>query len=91
MFLNADLKIYLDASVKERAKRRLLELASKGVSTTLEKQEADIIRRDGLDSSREHSPLTRSSHAILVDTTDLTIDEQVDKIVSLLKARHPVR
>lgn len=91
VFLNADLKVYLDASVEERARRRLLELVHKGVSTTIEEQEADIKRRDKLDSGREHSPLKKSREAALVDTTDLSIDEQVDRIVALLKVRCAAR
>lgn len=91
VFFNADLKVYLDASLKERARRRLLELVRKGVNTTMEEQEADIIRRDGLDSGRDHSPLMKSRDAVLVDTTEMSIEEQVDRIVALLKARSPAR
>lgn len=85
VFSNADLKIYLDASVKERAQRRLLDMLRLGVSTNLEEQEAEIMRRDNLDSSREHSPLSRSKDAIVVDTTNLTIEGQVDHIISLIR------
>ena len=86
VFPKADLKIYLDATVAERAQRRLLELSKKGVSTTLEEQKQDIIRRDGYDSNREHSPLQKSKDAIVVDTTNLTIAGQVDHIISLMKS-----
>ncbi len=86
VFPKADLKIYLDATVAERAQRRLLELSKKGVSTTLEEQKQDIIRRDGYDSNREHSPLQKSKDAIVVDTTNLTIEGQVDHIISLMKS-----
>jgi cytidylate kinase len=85
VFTNADVKIYLAASVRERARRRLLDLTKMGVNTTLEEQEADINRRDGYDSNREHSPLKRAQGAIVVDTTDLTIEGQVDYIISLIK------
>ena len=84
VFKEADIKIYLTASGKERARRRLLELARKGVSTTLEEQEADIRRRDDLDSNRKHSPLTKASGAFTVDTTEMSIEGQVDHIVSLI-------
>ena len=86
VFTNADIKVYLDASVKERARRRLLELTKMGVSTNLEEQEADIIRRDGFDSNRDHSPLSRARDAIVVDTTNMTIEDQVDRIISLVKS-----
>ena len=86
VFTDADIKVYLDASVNERARRRLLELTKMGVSTNLEEQEADIIRRDGFDSNRTHSPLSRARDAIVVDTTNMTIEDQVDRIISLVKS-----
>jgi cytidylate kinase len=85
VFPEADIKIFLQASVKERAKRRLLDLTKMGVSTTLEAQEADIQRRDNHDSNREHSPLTKAKDAYTVDTTDMTIEGQVDFIISLIR------
>jgi cytidylate kinase len=86
VFTDADIKVYLDASVNERARRRLLELTKMGVSTNLEEQEADIVRRDGFDSNRTHSPLSRARDAIVVDTTNMTIEDQVDRIISLVKS-----
>jgi len=86
VFPRADLKIYLDASVEERSRRRLLDMARQGVSTTLEEQQADIIRRDNYDSNREHSPLTRARDAVVVNTTDLTIEQQVDHIIALMRS-----
>ncbi len=83
VFPNADLKIYLDASVKQRAQRRLLDLAKMGISTTLEEQESEIKRRDEYDSHRKHSPLTKAHDAFVVDTSKLTIEQQVDRIISL--------
>jgi len=85
VFPDADLKIYLDASVKERAQRRLLDMSRLGFSTNLEEQEAEIMHRDNLDSSRENSPLSRAKDAIVVDTTNLTIEGQVDHIISLIR------
>ncbi|MDF1545628.1 MAG: (d)CMP kinase [bacterium] len=85
VFPHADLKVYLDASVSERAQRRLLDLARMGITTTLEEQKADISRRDAYDSGREHSPLTRAKDAVIVDTTQLTIEDQIERIVELLK------
>ena len=86
VFPQADLKIYLDASIHERAQRRLLDMARMGVSTSLEEQEDQIRRRDGYDSQRKHSPLTKARDAILVNTTNMSIDQQVDHIVSLMRS-----
>ncbi|UCG60287.1 MAG: (d)CMP kinase [Candidatus Zixiibacteriota bacterium] len=85
VFPNADVKIYLSASVRERASRRLLDLTKMGVSTTLEEQEAEIKRRDELDSNRQHSPLKKAPGAFTVDTTDMTIEGQVEFIISLIR------
>ncbi len=78
---SAEVKIYLDASVEERARRRLKELESKGTRATLEDVLADIERRDRFDSTREISPLQVPVGARIVDTTGLTIDEQVQTVV----------
>jgi len=85
VFRQADVKIYLSASVEERARRRLLDLTKMGVSTTLEEQQDDIIRRDSHDSGRKHSPLKKAPDAFTVDTTDMTIEGQVDFIISLIR------
>lgn len=85
VFPDADLKIYLDAAVNERAKRRVLDLERLGRPASQPEIEADIRRRDSYDSGREHSPLTQASDAHVIDTTDLTIEQQVDRIVGLLK------
>ena len=81
VFPNADFKFYLDASVTERAKRRLAELRRQNVDTTLESVEAEIKDRDEKDITRAHSPLRAAEDAIIVDTTDKTIDEVVDFII----------
>ena len=87
VFPDADFKFYLDASVTERARRRLAELHSQNVQTTLEEVEAGIRTRDEKDISREHSPLREAEDAIVVDTTHKTIDEVVDVIVAQVQAR----
>lgn len=84
VFPSADVKIYLDASITERAQRRLLDLAKMGAGTSLEEQETEIRRRDEYDSNRVHSPLTKARDALLVDTTNLTIEQQVDRIISVI-------
>ncbi len=85
VFPNADLKIFLTADVKERAKRRYLEYKEKGEDVTLEGVEASIKRRDEIDSSRKISPLKKADDAIELDTTDLTINEEIENIVKELK------
>ncbi|MBI5266228.1 MAG: (d)CMP kinase [candidate division Zixibacteria bacterium] len=85
VFPDADLKVYMDASIKQRAQRRMIDLARMGLSTTLEAQMAEIKRRDDFDSGRKHSPLTRAKDSITIDTTSMTIEEQVDRIITLLK------
>ena len=80
---NADLKIYLTASVETRAKRRYDELVEKGQTCDLKEIEKDIEDRDYRDMNREVSPLSQADDAVLVDSSDMTIDEVVTKIISL--------
>ncbi len=84
VFPQADIKIYLDANTRTRAERRLLDLKGMGIDSSVEEQEADIIRRDKYDSERTNSPLTKASDAHIVDTSNLTIEGQVDKIIALI-------
>ena len=79
---NADVKIYLTASVETRAKRRYDELASKGESCDFDEIARDIKERDERDMTREIAPLKKAEDAILVDSSDMTIDEVVSKICS---------
>lgn len=83
----AQLKIYLTASSHVRAVRRFEELKAKGIECDLHVIEEDIIARDYRDMHREHSPLKQAEDAILLDTSDMTIEEVVDSIVSLAKER----
>lgn len=87
VFNHAFLKIYLVADVVERAKRRVRDFERLGRKTSIEDQVKDIERRDEYDSSRNVSPLTRTSDSVLVDTTDLTIDQQVDRIIELYREK----
>ena len=82
VFPNADFKFYLDASVTERARRRFADLQAQNVNATLAVVEAEIRERDEKDTTREHSPLRAADDAIIVDTTDKTIEEVVDLIVA---------
>ena len=80
---NADLKIFLTASVEERARRRFEELKAKNFVADFEQIKKEIILRDKQDSEREIAPLAMAEDAILLDSTDLTIEEVVDKILEL--------
>ena len=84
---DADLKIFLTASVQERAKRRYLELSQKGESCSLEEIRKEIEERDYRDSHREASPLRQAEDAIRIDTSDLSLDEVVERIVFLARER----
>lgn len=81
----ADTKVYLTASSAVRAKRRYDELVQKGETCDLAKIEEDIIERDHRDMTREISPLKQAEDAVLVDSSYMTIDEVVEKIISLCK------
>jgi len=84
---NADLKIYLTAKASERAKRRCLENKEKGIESDYDTILAEIKARDYKDSHREISPLKIADGAIFIDTTNMTIDEVVNKIISLINER----
>lgn len=83
VFPNAELKIFLTASVKIRALRRYNELIAKDKNIDINEIEAEIEKRDKLDSSRETSPLVKAADAIEIDTSDLSIDEVVNTILKL--------
>ena len=84
VFPDAEYKFFLVADTEIRAKRRLLDLERIGESTTLSELIDDIERRDAVDSSRDHSPLLQAEDAIPIDTSHLTINEQINKIVNLI-------
>lgn len=85
VFPNAELKIFLIASVATRAMRRFKEHQANGENLSIEVIEKDIIRRDEYDSTRETSPLTKAADAIEIDTSDMTLDEQSQYIVNLAR------
>ena len=82
---DADVKVYLTASVKTRAKRRYDELAAKGESCSLDEIERDIEERDERDMNRETAPLRQAEDAVLVDSSDMTIEDVVRTIAGLCK------
>lgn len=82
---NAQVKIFLTASVEERASRRYKELTEKGVSCDFEKIKRDIEYRDKNDSERKTAPLKRAEDAVLLDTSEMSFDESVEAVKSLIK------
>ncbi|OPX30905.1 MAG: cytidylate kinase [Candidatus Omnitrophica bacterium 4484_171] len=85
VFPNAEYKFYLDADIKERAKRRYKELAGKGKAVTIEEVENQMRSRDNADINRRFGPLKKSPDAILVDTTNLSPDLVLEVIISHIK------
>ena len=84
---NADVKIFLTASVEERARRRVLDFERQGLENVdFEKVKEDIKSRDWQDENRDIAPLVKVDSATLLDTTSMTIDEVVDKMTELVKA-----
>lgn len=82
---NADVKVYLTASVKERARRRYVELQEKGVACDLKEIAHDIEERDARDMNREIAPLRQAEDATFVDSSNMSIDEVVQTIIKLCK------
>ena len=84
---NAEVKVFLIASVEERAQRRYEENLAKGFPADIEKLKEEIATRDKLDSEREVSPLKKAADAIEIDTTSLSIQEVAESIMSLIEER----
>ena len=84
---DADVKIYLTASSLTRAKRRYLELQEKGTVCNLDDIQKDIEERDQRDMNREISPLRQAEDAVLVDSSDLTIQQVVDRILQIFRSK----
>src|SRR5690606_13480417 len=83
VFPDADLKVFLTASLSERAKRRMAQLG--GHAPSMEEIMADMRARDGQDEAREEAPLKKADDAIEIDTSNMTLEEVVDCIVGLLE------
>ncbi|MCZ7611700.1 MAG: (d)CMP kinase [Ignavibacterium sp.] len=87
VFPNADIKIFLTASIDQRAIRRAKEFSEKGTNVPLEKVKENLKSRDYIDSHREASPLTKTPDSKEVDTSDITIEQQVQKILDCVKEK----
>ena len=87
VFPNADLKIFMTADLEVRAKRRQLELEEKGTKVELEEIIENLKNRDIIDSSRADSPLRKADDAYVIDTSNLTFEDQVNQILSLIELK----
>lgn len=81
VFPDAEVKVFMTADVETRARRRQVELREKGQEVPLEEIVANLTKRDRIDSTRAESPLRQAEDAVVLDTTHLTIDEQVDFVL----------
>jgi CMP/dCMP kinase len=87
VFPDAEVKVFLTASDESRARRRHLELSRAGHEVDLERVLFDIRERDKLDSQRDVSPMRPASDAVLLDTSDMELDEVLDRLEQLVKKR----
>ena len=87
VFPNADVKIYLDATTEERAKRRYKQEQKNGSDITYEEVLKNVIFRDGNDKNSNIAPLKQADDAVLVDTTELTIEQVKEKVISIIKEK----
>lgn len=85
VFPDATIKVYLTASLDERVKRRHKELIEKGMNLTFEEVKENIMQRDRIDSSREASPLIKADDAVEVDSTNMTIPDEIYKILEMIE------
>jgi cytidylate kinase len=85
VFPNADVKFFLDASAEERGKRRYLELKAKGMDVDLAQITREIQDRDKQDRGRDLAPLKKADDALFIDSTSLSIDETIDRMLSVIK------
>ena len=86
VFPDAPFKVFLTAEVSERAKRRLKQLQESGIAGNISHTLAEVQKRDERDANRQHSPLRPAKDALVIDTTNLTINEVIAKVMALIKA-----
>ena len=87
VFPNADVKIFLDCSVEERARRRYLQNIEKGIQCSYEEVLGSIKERNRLETEREIAPLIKAEDAILIDSTNLSIEEVTEKVVEIIREK----
>lgn len=90
VFPDADVKLFITASVRARAARRFLELKSKGIETTLEQVLADQTARDRADETRAVAPLRAADDALVIDTTDLALQAVIERVIETVEAMRKV-
>jgi cytidylate kinase len=86
IFPDADIKFFLDASAKERVRRRCQELTMHGYFVDYQEVERDLIRRDKQDRERKVAPLIPSENAVIIDSTTMTADDVVEKMISIIQS-----
>ena len=86
VFSDAPFKVFLTAEVEERAKRRLKQLQETGIAGNISHTLVEVQKRDERDANRQHSPLRPAEDALVIDTTNLTINEVIAKVMALVKA-----
>ena len=86
VFPEAPFKVFLTAEVSERAKRRLKQLQESGIAGNISHTLAEVQKRDERDANRQHSPLRPAKDALVIDTTNLTINEVITRVMALIKA-----
>ena len=86
VFSDAPFKVFLTAEVEERAKRRLKQLQETGIAGNISHTLVEVQKRDERDANRQHSPLRPAKDALVIDTTNLTINEVIAKVMALVKA-----
>ncbi len=91
VFPYAEVKFFMTASPEVRAQRRYKELLEKGEQVTYEEVEANVRKRDYIDEHRETSPLVRTSDAVLIDNGDMTVEEEVEEMLKIIRSRYESR
>lgn len=87
VFPNADVKIYLDATPEERARRRFKQNKENGIDIPFEEILKNVKERDYIDSHREIAPLKQAPEAIYIDSTGMTIDEEADEVIKIIEEK----
>jgi cytidylate kinase len=88
VFPQAQVKFFLSATAAERGQRRYAELVAKGVTVSLSQTISEVVARDLADSEREHAPLLQADDAVVIDSTNLNIDEVLAAMVEVVRLRH---
>ena len=91
VFPHAEVKFFMTASPEVRAQRRYKELIEKGEQVTYEEVEANVRKRDYIDEHRETSPLVRASDAVLIDNGDMTVEEEVEEMLKIIRSKYESR